>query len=81
MTDYEFFVLTINILYHMIKCKCIKDFNYLEELQFNSNKFYEYEFVPSMGDHQAIYRVYLDNGKFHNFSFKEFREFFKNFQI
>ncbi len=64
----------------MIKCKCIKDFCYQEELKFAPNKFYEYEFVPSMGDRQAIYRVYLENGKFHHFSFAEFREFFKNFQ-
>jgi len=64
----------------MIKCKCIKDFYYLDELKFNSNKFYEYEFVPSMGDRPAIYRVYFENGKFHHFTFAEFRDFFKNFQ-
>jgi hypothetical protein len=64
----------------MIKCKCIKDFGCPDELKFDSNKFYEYEFVPSMGDRAAIYRVYSENGKFHNFSFSEFRAFFKNFQ-
>lgn len=65
----------------MAKCKCIKDFNADKDLKFNINKFYEYEFVPSMGSRLAIYRVYLENGRFHNFSFSEFREFFKNFTI
>ncbi|MFO7656481.1 MAG: hypothetical protein R6W78_05385 [Bacteroidales bacterium] len=65
----------------MIKCKCVKDLTVSEELKFSNNSFYFYEFVPSMGNWGAIYRIYLENGKFHNFSFSEFREFFKNFQL
>jgi hypothetical protein len=47
---------------------------------FSNSRFYSYEFVPSLGIRPAIYRVYFDDGNFHNFSFIEFREFFKNFQ-
>ncbi|MBN2212903.1 MAG: hypothetical protein JW723_01550 [Bacteroidales bacterium] len=64
----------------MMKCKCIKDYHSLVALKFDVNKFYDYEYVPSMGNYQAIYRVYYDNGKFCNFSFAEFREFFKTFK-
>lgn len=65
----------------MTKCKCTRDINFEENLRFDTNKFYDYEFVPSMGIHGAIYRVYQENGKFHNFSFSEFRDFFKDFQL
>lgn len=59
----------------------MRDFNFQEDLKFDNNKYYNYEFVPSMGNRTAIYRVYHEDGKFHNFSFSEFREFFKNFQL
>ncbi|MBN2613680.1 MAG: hypothetical protein JXB00_19140 [Bacteroidales bacterium] len=65
----------------MIKCKCIKDLAISEDLKFSNNCFYYYEFVPSMGSRGAIYRIFLESGKFHNFTFSEFREFFKNFQL
>ncbi len=63
----------------MSKCKCICDYRSDKEAGYSINKYYNYEFIPSIGDRSGMFRVYEENGNFRNFAFTEFRKFFKQF--
>jgi hypothetical protein len=61
----------------MSLCKCIQNFIKDEIPLFVEEKFYEYDYVPSIGERLSIYRVYGDNDRFHNFSTIDFSKYFK----
>lgn len=63
----------------MSKCKCLCDYKSNEVANYLINKYYNYEFIPSIGDRSGMFRVYDESGGFHNFAFTEFRKFFKQY--
>lgn len=62
----------------MYKCKCIKKFNDIN-MNFNENLFYEFEYIPTMAQYPASYRVYHDMQGFRNFSIIEFKQYFQKY--
>jgi hypothetical protein len=62
----------------MNKCKCIKKF-IDPRVNFTENLFYEFEYIPTMSDYPANYRVYHDLGCFRTFSLIEFKQYFQTY--
>ena len=60
----------------MDKCKCIKQFDD-KKISFCENYFYDYDYIPTVADHSAAYRVYNNMKSFRNFSLVEFKHYFK----
>jgi hypothetical protein len=62
----------------MDKCKCIKQFND-KMVSFSENYFYDYDYIPTVADYPATYRVYNDLKSFRRFSLIEFKQYFKRY--
>lgn len=62
----------------MYKCKCIKKFND-SKMDFNENLFYEFEYIPTMAQYPASYRVYNTVQVFRSFSIIEFKQYFQKY--
>ncbi|HEX2396411.1 MAG TPA: hypothetical protein VHI78_13775 [Bacteroidales bacterium] len=62
----------------MYKCKCIKEFDDIK-VKFNTNNFYEFEYIPPMAQYPPSYRVYHDLSSFRSFSLNEFRLYFQKY--
>jgi len=62
----------------MYKCKCIKKF-IDPRIDFSENLFYDFEYIPTMSDYPASYRVYHTVACFRKFSLIEFKQYFQKY--
>jgi hypothetical protein len=62
----------------MDKCKCIKKFDDTI-VTFSENYFYDYDYIPTVANYPATYRVYHDLKAFRKFSLIEFKQYFKKY--
>lgn len=62
----------------MYKCKCIKKYDDIK-VKFDTNSFYEFEYIPPMAQYPPSYRVYHDLKSFRSFSLNEFKQYFQKY--
>jgi hypothetical protein len=62
----------------MDKCKCIKQFDDTH-VSFAENLFYDYDYIPTVANYSANYRVYDNLMSFRKFSLIEFKQYFKRY--
>ena len=48
-------------------------------MDFNENLFYEFEYIPTMAQYPASYRVYNTVQVFRSFSIIEFKQYFQKY--
>jgi len=62
----------------MDKCKCIKQFDDTL-VSFSENYFYDFDYIPTVANYSATYRVYNNLKSFRRFSLIEFKQYFKKY--
>jgi len=62
----------------MYKCKCIKKFRD-PKIDFSENLFYDFEYIHTIADYPASYRVYHTLSCFRKFSLIEFKQYFQKY--
>jgi hypothetical protein len=64
----------------MNKCKCLQSCSSNDgSFEFKSERFYNFDYVPSNGLSSPFYRVFYNDNSTESFSFHIFHKFFKKY--
>jgi len=65
----------------MNRCKCILAYKSADEgCEFLSEQFYQFDYVPPMGERQPFYKVFANDGQHHiNIDIRNFSKHFKKY--
>ncbi len=61
-------------------CKCVQKFQTTEgNMEFQPDKFYNFDYVPGGGQSAPFYRVFFSESTAEKFAFSVFHKFFKKY--